>query len=804
MSRLKLNRYVVKCAFAGFFVCYSLHAMAFDDVAQPASNNTDYQPNNLAVTLNGRALSDGVLILQSNNNTMLPAQLLSDARIRLPTIQAYRFHDENYYPVSAIAGLKTHVDPLTQTLDIQAPAGAFVESQYHLNNDNNHAPLQASAVGAFVNYDLNYSRNANVNAVSGLAEAGVFNGHGTFTTRFVGVDRSGGDIANAPTNTNKNSVFRLDSQYTQDFPSQMATLVVGDSISGASNFSRQVYFGGLQWRTNFATVPGYQSIPLPSMSGSAAVPSTVDIYVDNILRMRQAVDAGPFTINNLPVVTGQGNVQMVVNDVLGRQQIYTQSYIASAQLLQAGIKNVSYEIGALRNNFGLQNSYYGSAFSSATVRYGVSDNLTTETHGEITAGHQSVGTGASVAIHNLGVISGGAAVSNSDLGNGTLQYLQFDRQNSLYALTVRAQTANARFWQLGLDANTSAPTRQIQAQASVTLNANTNISFGYLDQRAPQVSYLNNALTTTNTLTNFRAINAGINFNLRQAGTVSLGVFKSMGDGNTLSTNITWILPLDNQRLLSLSANLQKDNNSYNAQFQQTAPQEGGWGYRLRKTLETNAGEDIGANYLNDTGEYSVAASRLNDNTNLLADVRGGFVMMGGYVRPTRWLDTSFAMVVVPTFQSMPGIDIYSNNIKVGTTDSAGVAVIPRLVPYVENKVNLDDANLPISMTLDLAPQTVVPIPRSGSFIKFEVEQNKSATLILQGEDGEPLPNGTQVRLKGHSAVQEVALHGEVFVADMRYPATVVIDHGKNSCVIQIDTAPSNQDFPVLGPYICH
>ncbi|WP_194270555.1 fimbria/pilus outer membrane usher protein [Glaciimonas soli] len=635
---MKLNRYVVKCALASFFICHSLHAMAVDDVAQSTSNNKDYQLNNLAVTLNGRTLSDGALILQikSNSDIMLPAQLLSDARIRLPTIPAYRFHDENYYPVSAITGMETHIDSLTQTLDIQVPASAFIESEYHLNSDNSQAPLHPSAVGAFVNYDINYSRNADVNAVSGLAEAGVFDGHGTFTSRFVAIEHSGSDVANTYPNTNANSAFRLDTQYTRDFPSQMATLVVGDSISGASNFSRQVYFGGLQWKTNFATVPGYQPIPLPSMSGSAAVPSTVDIYVDNILRMRQAVDAGPFTINNVPLTTGQGNVQMVVNDVLGRQQIYTQSYIASAQLLQAGLKNVSYEIGALRNNFGLQNSYYGSAFSSATVRYGVSNNLTSETHGEIMAGHQSVGTGAAVTIHNVGVISGGVGVSNSNMGNGTLQYLQFDRQNSLYALTVRAQTASARFWQLGTDANTPVPSRQIQAQASVTLNANTNISLGYLDQRAPQASYLDTPLINTNAPTNFRAINAGINFNLRQAGTVSLGVFKSMGDGNTLSTNITWILPLDNQRLLSLSANLQKNNNSYDAQFQQTAPQEGGWGYRLRKTLETNAGEDIGANYLNDIGEYTVAASQQNGDTNLLAEARGGIVMMGGYVRPTR------------------------------------------------------------------------------------------------------------------------------------------------------------------------
>ena len=92
----------------------------------------------------------------------------------------------------------------------------------------------------------------------------------------------------------------------------------------------------------------------------------VDIYVDNILRLKQPVDTGPFTINNLPVYAGQGNVQMVVHDVLGRQQVYTQGYITSAQLLRQGSKDVSYEAGALRNNFGSKDSDYGRVFSSGT------------------------------------------------------------------------------------------------------------------------------------------------------------------------------------------------------------------------------------------------------------------------------------------------------------------------------------------------------------------------------------------------------------------------------------------------------
>ena len=209
--------------------------------------------------------------------------------------------------------MNTEIDASTQTLNIHAPTGAFIDSVFNLGD---HRPLlvQTAETGAFLNYDVNYTKaqnqiqGQNQTNLSGLVELGVFSGGGTYTSSFVGSDLTG-----------QHTLFRLDNQYTRDFPEQQATLVIGDGISGASALSCQVYFGGLQWHTKFSTIPGFQPIPLPTFSGTAATPSVVDIYVDNILRLKQPVDTGPFTINNLPVYANSGNVQVVVHDVLGRQ-----------------------------------------------------------------------------------------------------------------------------------------------------------------------------------------------------------------------------------------------------------------------------------------------------------------------------------------------------------------------------------------------------------------------------------------------------------------------------------------------------
>ncbi len=738
----------------------------------------------MAVVVNDKKLTDATLIVRTAaDGIIVPSQLLIDARLRLPNVAAISSHQQNYYPLAALPGVNAEIEASTQTLNIHAPPNAFIDSEFNLGD---HRPLllQAAETGAFLNYDVNYAKIQNQNQgqsqtnLSGVVEVGVFSGGGIYTSRFVGQDLTG-----------QRTLFRLDSQYTRDFPQQQATLVVGDSITGASSLSRQVYFGGLQWRTKFSTIPGFQTIPLPAFSGTAAAPSVVDIYVDNILRLKQTVDTGPFTINNLPVYAGQGNVQMVVHDVLGRQQVYTQSYITSAQLLRQGSKDVSYEVGALRNNFGSKNSDYGQVFSSATVRYGVSNSSTVEGHGEVMRGRESLAIAAAVAVNDVGVLSGGVAASSSERGSDTQQYVQFDRQGNRYGLTVRAQTAGPRFWQLGLGDDILAPAQQIQAQTNVALGASTNLAFGYLSQ-------------VNRGQDNVRAINAGLNFNLHQNGSISIGLLKSLTQDRSLSANVVWVLPLEHQSSLQMVATGQQGSKYFSTEYQQAAPQEGGWGYRARKAVFDNGGEDIGANYIGTNGEYMFSANHVDSQNNLQLEARGGIALLGGHVRTTRWLDQSFAMVEVPVSQP---IDIFANGIRVGQTDKNGVGFIPRLVPYEPNIVSLDDAKLPLSMTLDLAQKTVTPGYRTGSLLKFDAQQNRSATLILVDENNQPLATGTRVYVNRNTSAQEVALRGRVFIETIDYPADVVVrDNGSGiRCRFTVEPQPQANIFPVLGPYVC-
>ena len=97
----------------------------------------------------------------------------------------------------------------------------------------------------------------------------------------------------------------------------------------------------MQLASNFATDPNFVTFPLPTIGGLAEWNSVAEVFLNNTLRVSEEVPAGPFEIDNLPVVSGAGEVQLRVTDLLGREQFLTQSYYVSPRLLKAGLSDYS-------------------------------------------------------------------------------------------------------------------------------------------------------------------------------------------------------------------------------------------------------------------------------------------------------------------------------------------------------------------------------------------------------------------------------------------------------------------------------
>jgi hypothetical protein len=336
------------------------------------------------------------------------AQAFRRWRIHLPMVEPIAYQEEEYFPLDAVEGLSYHVDAAAQVLMIEGRSEAFLSNVIGGTTGALVQPPPPSP-GGFFNYDLSSLISQGDADSSALLELGVFNRLGVGTSTFLWRDFG-----------EQTGLTRLETTWTQDRPDAMRRLRFGDAIGRAGAWGRSVRFGGVQWGTSFDTQPGFIPFPLPGTTGEAVLPSTVDVYVNNALRLSREVPSGPFGITNVPVVTGQGEVRLVVTDLLGRQQVITQPYYASPNLLRAGLADYTYEIGFVREDFGLADNTYGRFLGTATHRLGITDRLTRELRTEILADRQTAGLTGIYLWPAFGVGNASVALSRSASGSGGL------------------------------------------------------------------------------------------------------------------------------------------------------------------------------------------------------------------------------------------------------------------------------------------------------------------------------------------------------------------------------------------------
>ena len=358
----------------------------------------------LEISVNDQAL-DGIVFVErlDDGRLAVPADAWIQARLK-PLSTALTLPDGRAaYALEAVPGLEYELDMARLTLAVTAPAGAFETSQQDLRGKGRLLP-QRPPPGFFLDYDLSFTQSRGGSGNSGaLLEAVAFNGWGALVSGLAW--RSGAQGSNA---------FRTDTYFRRDLPGSMRTLVIGDTVSSAGGWSRPVRYGGVRFARDFSTAPGYITYPMPSISGSAALPSTVDVLINNQRSTSSEVSPGPFELSNVPIVSGSGQIQLVVRDLLGRETMISQAYYIAPQLLARGLSDFSYEVGKMRKGFGSSMDRYDNAFASATYRRGLSDAFTAEVRVEAERERKAAGLALTVVIKKMGVLQLATGWSDAD------------------------------------------------------------------------------------------------------------------------------------------------------------------------------------------------------------------------------------------------------------------------------------------------------------------------------------------------------------------------------------------------------
>jgi len=742
----------------------------------------------LEVTINGARAGNWAL-LENEGVLYAPADAFDEWRLnRDPRIAPFAYRGQPWYPLSSLPGFSANFNPAEQALQLNFSSAAFATT--HVGQAQEHLAVTAPLTSAFLNYDVNFQRSdqrgvAALNDLGALTELGLSGRYGVLTN--TGVARNLSDEPNSPYAP---SYVRLETTFTRDYPEMNASLRLGDSSTRTGAWGRNVYFGGVQWGRNFALSPGFITQPIPTIGGQSLAPSTVELYINDALRQTSQVPTGPFTIENLPQITGSGQARIVVRDILGRETVLTQDFFSHAALLRRGLADWSVEAGAVRRNLGLQSADYGERFASGLLRYGVTNDLTVETraeYGEDTRG-AGAGVSATLPLQLLGTVAFAGSHDDS-VGRGAEWLAELEHWSLRHGFTVRTEHATREYRQIGQDPDQLAYRRQWLASYTYAMPDLGHLGVGY----AKIDTYDRGTLLSYNANYSVRVTaNATLTFSATHVG----------GDTRANSIGFSLIVPLDGRTTASAAMTHRSGQSDGYASVNKGLGIESGTGWRA--LTGHRAGENYGEGgfyYQGDRGLVTADASFSDQQQTMRLGAQGGVVLVDGEVFASRKVQDSFALVEVPGY---PNVGVGFQSSVLTRTNAEGKALVPRLQAYRSNSIRLDPSELPISAELDTIELSVVPPNRSAVRVAFPVRAGRGALMRIVLDDGAPAPAGAEVALEGDSKEFFVARRGEAFVTGLKEKNRLRLTWQGRHCDFDVELPPGSPDeIPRESPYVC-
>ena len=764
-----------------------------NDPYNPADTTGDPQNAARAGTLllelyvNGQALPGITRVeLLTDGRLVLPIDAWTATRLIPPAGEPIVLPDDGRgYTIQDVAGLSFDLNLSLQTLHIDAPASAFAKTSLALGAGR-ETQAKPAPPGIYLNYDASITHAAgNPDGVGVVLEGIAFSGSDSLV--------SGAAVAN---DGRTRQTIRTDTYVRRDLPGRMEALVLGDAIGSGGAWSRPVRYGGIRFARDFSLAPGYVTYPTPSLRGSAALPSTVDVIINNQRRSSSLnVGPGPFDLTNVPLSSGSGEVNLVVRDLRGVETVITQKYYLSPRLLAPGLSDFSLDAGRLRRNFGLPNSDYGPGFAAATYRYGLTSTLTGESRVELQKSRQAAGFEVAGLVGELGSAQATAAWSRSDGdgrdtpssggryllgfersaqtgGGGSLQWEHFD-------------AGFRQFGDLGLEAR---PRDRMQAQTGTSL-ARLSLGLSYIRQ-------------TTWSGDNFRLLALNVGTPLLDRLFLSFYANKRLGPDGRWSAGLSLLMPLEKQRSVIATSNRDNEGRyTTTVQATQSPPVGPGWGWRVRASDQPRQQGQAGATLNSNIGQFQAEANAGSGGSALRLGASGSAGWLAGLPFATRHIDHgAFAVVRVADLEGVP---VYRSNQIAATTNKEGLALVTGLQPYQKNRLSIDPDGLPFNMQIGGVEESVIPYARSGSFVDFPVRHMRNALVVIVQPDGVPVPLGTLVSVPSSAEPFVVGKRGEVYLTDLQDINKLRVTWKTGTCELTFALDPAVASEPRIGPLTC-
>ena len=655
-------------------------------------------------------------------------------------------------------------------------------------------PKPQSGLGAIVNYSVlggsqrdRISGRTTFNDTNVLFDARAFSDWGVLTQ----TGMVGGAFYNSNSYYNKGQRYqRYDSSYVYADPESTLTYKLGDAMSGGTAWSRPIRMGGGQVMRDFTLRSDIVTRPMPSISGTAAAPSTVDVLVNGVRTYSQEVGAGPYSITNLPIIAAGGNAQVVVRDSTGRVSEQSLSLFNPARMLAAGLSDFSVEGGWARRGYGsLSDDYDRRPIFSGTYRYGLNQWMTVESHGEAGAGLVNGGLGVITGLGAFGTLNLAGSGSHSPYGSGAQLYTDWQSRVGRVSFSLGAQRALG-----GYDDLASVTARTSLQQRDYWYGVNFNkinirppramdraaVSFPLLDDRTNLSLGVVNLVQQDSTLSRLLTASVSRSFPWMQASLYATA-YADRGTNKSLGLSAGLSFPLMDGLYASVNASSSKDQRgALSAEVSKSQPQvEGAWGARLRAGMGQNTFGQADASYRSGYGQVSGSVLQGRTSTLATAQFDGSIAMMGGGVFAGNRVENAFAVVDA----GAPGVTVTQDNRVIGKTNFQGKMLVPNLRPWESNRLGIDPEGQSVNYDAAKVAEVAAPRGNSGVYVNFGGRTNViSGIVVFVGADGKPLQAGFKGHLEGQNDIFLVGHDGRAYVKDLAANNVAIIDLLDREC----------------------
>lgn len=645
--------------------------------------------------------------------------------------------------------------------------------------------------GAFLNYGADYvlGEDAEFTALSVPLEAGVRAFDGLFFTNGLFTRRAA---------TGRDDFVRQETRFTFDDTRRLVRYRLGDFTASGRELGGGARMAGLSISKQYDISPYFIRYPGLALSGTLETPSEVSVYVNGVRVRRDTLPAGDFSFANLPRATGAGQTELVVVDAFGRERRVAAPFYVSPLMLRPGLNAFSYDIGVKRKSFGSDSFDYGGPVFVGFHQVGAGRDLTLggrlEADGDVVNG----GPLARMLLGRAGELDLALAVSRADDGDGTAFLAGYTYAGSAASVQLAATHRSRDYANLFLAAADDKASDEWRASAGI---------------HRPWLGSVSVARTVSRYFVAVERIQTSLFYNRHVFGLGVLFLRATRIDAGTIEDQVFAGLSvnLGDGASASVDHQVREDRPTSHVALRKSAPLGPGWGYRLEGTRgedTTGATANDGEAFLEYRGPWGVYRADARTGPfaeTYVASAAGAVVATGGRVFATRPVNDGFAVVRVP---DVPDVKVFYSNTLVGRTNTRGELAVPNLISYVDNRLSIDDGDVPINFEIDDVRRTVsIPLRGAGT-VTFPVRrlQGFKGTLLVRRAGTEEAAEfaALTLRVDGEPTRGLVGRGGTFYlenIAPGTYPATLVWKHAE--CRFKMVVPESDRIVVDMGKVVC-